>query len=759
MKTERIIVKGVVQGVGFRPFLYRLAWTLNLKGYIKNTNLGVEAILSGPEEALVILKEKIKEAPPENALIKSLISEKLPYSSFESLEVLKGEASEEVDLDLLPDLAICQDCRKEFYDPKDRRYQYPFIACTNCGPRYSMLLKLPYERENTTMVDFPLCAQCQKEYTNPLDRRFHAEPTSCPLCGPRLFLYQAGNPDLVAEGEEAIELAKEALRQGQILAVKGLTGFHLMGRADKEEVLKALRERKRRPKKPLAVMFPTVDLLKEYCEVEDKDLVLFFSGKSPILLLPPGKRAFPPTLTERVNLVGAMLPYTPLHLRLLQGLTFPVVATSGNISEEPLIYEDEEAIAKLLQIADYLLLHNRRIVRPADDSVLKKVGKEYLVIRLGRGYTPSPHLLPFRIDKVCLALGAQDKNTFTLGVKDRLVLSPHFGDLSVAKTMAQLEKMLCDYLQIYKIKRVDLLICDLHPRYESTRFAKRLAEEWGCLLLPVQHHLAHLWSVLAEKGLFPQEPMLGFSWDGTGFGADGMIWGGETLLLQGLAWQRVRTIKPFKLLGGERAIKDTRKIALSLLFAVYGEETFQLRHPLVQSFSEGELLLLYEAWQKGVNSPWCSSCGRLFDALSALLGVCYYNTYEGEAPMKLESFYQPEDTERFPYNLEENFYFAWEPMIREIVERRPDPKIAVTRFINTLVDYVCQTALDFGIPKIIISGGVMVNGPLILGIMRKLKAQGFEVLRNKKFPPLDGGISVGQAYYGLLYLREEAKSS
>jgi len=751
MKAKRIIIKGVVQGVGFRPFLYRLARSLNLSGVIMNSKEGVYAHIQGEEENLALFVKLIPEKCPANAFIRELIVDDAPPFDQEGLRIVKEEGEAEVSLDLLPDLAICADCRREFFDPENRRFKHPFIACTNCGPRYGMLVRLPYERENTTMASFTLCSECDREYRDPMDRRFHAEAIACPHCGPKLTLYSGKDWKELARETKAVELARELLLQGAILAVKGLSGFHLFCRADKPEVVARLRLRKKRPSKPLAVMFPDPEVLKGYCLVDEKDLSLLLSPQSPILLL-KGRGLLPKEIAEGIDLVGALLPYTPLHLLLLDGLEIPVVATSGNLSGEPLVFEEEKARVKLSQVADYFLLHDRKILRGADDSVVKRVGDTYVMIRRARGYAPYPLMLPFTARGNLLALGAEEKSTFTLGLKDRLIVSPHIGDLSNPEASDYFLRLVEEYLSFYDVKNFECLLCDLHPHYQSTRLAKRLAKEWGVPLIQVQHHHAHLLSVLAEEGIVPEEEMIGVAWDGTGFGLDGSIWGGETLLIHGLTFKRIRSFRPFLLIGGESGIKDTRKSALSLLFEVYGERALELSHPVVRSFSERELAMLYKAWQgEGlIRFPITYSCGRLFDAVSALAGVSYRNTYEGESPMKLEALYNYRLKGAFPYRIKDDLYFDWEPLVREVVEGRYAPEEVATYFVNTLIDFLCQTVVELDKQRVIISGGVMVNAPLLRGILDRLEPRGIKVLRNRRYPPTDGGISLGQAYYGKL---------
>lgn len=753
-KALEIKITGVVQGVGFRPFVFRLAEELSLSGYVLNTPYGVELYLEGEDAKLSEFLKRLSENPPPLAVIYKLEFKEVPLKNFKGFQVLKGASGGEVEQDLLSDLAICSDCERELFDRENRRFRYPFIACTNCGPRFSIIERLPYERENTTMRIFPLCKACQEEYEDPRDRRFHAEPIACSLCGPHLELYSQDGKKL-AEKEEALELAREFLFQGKILAVKGLTGFHLMGRADLPEVIETLRKRKRRSLKPFAVMFGEVAFLKEYVELTEEDLKLLLSPRAPILLL-PDKGRLPKNLNEGLNLLGVFLPYTPLHKLLLKDLPFPVIATSGNLSDEPLVFENEEAFSRLTPLCDYLLLHNRPIKRGLDDSVIKRAGRHYIFIRRARGYVSLPIFIPFSTKGVILSLGAQEKNTFALAFKNKIILSQHLGDLDDFKSISHFERTLNDFLDLYRL-RPEFLVFDLHPRYETTRWGLSFCERKGLPYLQLQHHAAHIYSVLAERGIFAEErneEVLGIAFDGTGYGLDGTIWGCEFLRIKGTHFERVFSLRPFRLLGGEKAVKDTRRVALSLLFEIYGEEALNLSHPLLQSFKKVEIELLYQAWLKGINAPLCSSCGRLFDAVSALLGVCYYNTYSGEAPMRLESLYQENCQSILPFTLKENFYLDWEELIRELVEKRPSPEIGASAFIKGLARAVLEVAELFSIERVALSGGVFMNGPLLLETKGLLEKRGFQILLNEKVPPNDGGISLGQAYYGALVLKE-----
>ncbi len=680
----------------------------------------------------------------------------MPYEGLEDFKILKSEEKGKIELDILPDLGICKDCLLELFQRENRRYRYPFITCVNCGPRFSILEKIPYERENTTMKFFPLCPSCKEEYENPLNRRFHAEPIACPVCGPYLELY-SGEGAKLASSEKALELSQKYLKEGKILAVKGLTGFHLVARADDPQVIEILRSRKRRSKKPFAVMFRDITQLENYVELTDEDKRLLLSPQAPILLL-PDKGLLPANLNEGLNTLGVFLPYTPLHHLLLKDLSFPLIVTSGNFSDEPIVFENEEALSKLSQIADYLLLHNRPIKRGLDDSVIKRSGTLYIFIRRARGYTPLPIFLKLSTKKVILAVGAQERSTFSLAFKNKIISSHHLGDIEDVISLSHFERCVYDFLKLYGIWP-EIIVSDLHPRYETTRWALEFSQKEGIPLIQLQHHLAHIYSVLAEKGEIPEEEVLGVSWDGTGYGLDKTIWGGEFFLIRGLHFERIFTLRPFSLIGGEKALKDTRRIALSLLFEIFGEEALSLDLPFLKTLRESEVLMFYQAWKRKINSPSTTSIGRLFDGFSALLGICYYNTYSGEAPMRLEKLYQPNFKEAYPFSIKEGFYIDWEEVIRGVLRDFSNPSACATKFINGLARIILEIAKLSGVRKVVLSGGVFMNGPLMFKTLSLLKEEGFETLRNELFPPNDGGISLGQAFYGVLKLNFDAPVS
>lgn len=745
-KAINLRISGLVQGVGFRPSLYRLASSLHLKGRISNTSEGVIAVLEGSSREIEVFLKSLPKVIPPQAKIHAMEIEECSLQNFRDLKIEKSEGGEKLSVDPLPDLAICRDCERELFDPTNRRFLYPFIACTSCGPRFSYILKLPYERESTVMKYFSLCPDCEKEYNSPEDRRFHAEPIACPRCGPRLsFLDHLGR--VLSERYRAILDCAQALQKGAIVALKGLTGFHLLVRADNVDSIVRLKEKKGRKRKPFAVMFKDESQLREYVEVSEEDILLLRSEKAPILIV-KSKGKLPEVLAEGLNCLGVFLPYTPLHKLLLDKIDFPVVATSGNIAGEPLIFEDNEALSKLSGIADFFLLHNRPIVRPLDDSVIKKRKYGYIPIRRSRGYVPSPIVLKKTSGKCVLAVGAQERTTFSLLIDNRLIISQHLGDLDTFESQRNFERIIKDYLQLYGVA-VELIVSDLHPDYFTTKWAKGFAQKLGIPHIQVQHHYAHVLALLAEKGIIPERPILGIAWDGIGFGLDGTLWGGEFLLIKGRNFERLYSLRPFRLLGGERAIKDTKRVALSILFEIFGEEIKHLDLPFLRKLSDKELNILFHMWKSGLNSPITSSVGRLIDAVSALLGISYENSYSGESAMKLEALYDEKELGSYPFEIKDHT-INWTPTILGLLEDRGDLKRRASRFLNTLSEIALAVAQRVGVTDIALTGGVMMNAPLVDRMEESLRREGFQVLIHREIPPNDGGISAGQAYFALL---------
>ncbi len=738
MRRVRVILRGIVQGVGFRPFVYRLATELKLAGFVRNTPEGLEIELEGKEESIQHFLKKLHEEKPPNARILNQEVQFLEPLGYESFSIEKSRESGEREILILPDLATCEDCLQELFDPRDRRYLYPFINCTNCGPRFTIIEKLPYDRKNTTMKVFKMCEECLREYEDPTDRRFHAQPNACPLCGPWVELYDRKGKKL-GERKEALDKAAGLLKEGYILAVKGLGGFHLMTDATKEESVSLLRKRKRRKEKPFAVMFRDLSQLEEYAEPTELEKALLLSPERPIVIV-RRKKELAPSVAPGLSSVGAFLPYTPLHHILLRFTGRPLVATSANLSEEPIVKDNEEAFQKLSPLADYFLIHNRDIKRRCDDSVVKVVGGFPTPIRRSRGYAPLPIELSLSSPRRILAVGGMLKNTFGILLGNKAILSQHIGDTDNLSTLRVLEEAIEDFMELYDFEP-QAVVCDKHPRYETTRFAKAFAEKRGIPLYQVQHHYAHVLSCMAENGI--TEEVLGVAWDGTGYGDDANIWGGEFLLSSPQGYERVFHFRYFKLLGGEAAVKEPRRVALSLLFTL-GIEREEIFSQL--GFSEKELETLKIAWERGINAPLTSSVGRLFDGVASLLGVLQVANYEGQAPMMLEDLYDSSVKDHYPYDLKGK-EVDWRPTILALLEEK-DKGLAVSRFVNTLARIVLHAAELIQKDKLCLSGGVMQNSPLVGRIRELLEERGFKVLTHQRVPPNDGGLSLGQLFFG-----------
>lgn len=736
----RVRLKGAVQGVGFRPFVYRLAKDLGLRGWVINNSSGVEIEVEGKVQLLEEFLLRLQTEKPPLAHIYSQEIEYLEEVGYEDFEIRESKEEGKKEVLILPDIATCQWCLKELFDPKDRRYMYPFINCTYCGPRFTIIERLPYDRPNTTMKAFPMCPQCKKEYEDPRDRRFHAQPIACPSCGPSLSLITKDG-ELLAEGEKSIEATLQALKEGKIVAVKGIGGFHLMCDATREEPVRTLRERKRRKEKPFAVMFRDMEQLLLYAEPTELEKALLLSPERPIVLI-RSKGGLAPSVAPGLKRIGAFLPYSPLHHIILHSLDFPVVATSGNLSDEPIVKDNQEAIERLSPLADLLLLHNRDIKRRCDDSVVKVIGGLPTPIRRSRGYTPMPIRLPFKLKRKVLALGGMLKNTFAIGFEDMVILSQHVGDIENIETLKSFEDMVFDLMSLYEFEP-ELLVCDLHPRYETTRWAKEFSQRKGIPLLQVQHHFAHVLSCMGERGI--EGKVLGIAWDGTGYGEDGSLWGGEFLVCDYKGYERAFYFRPFRLIGGERAVKEPRRVALSLLFELYREDATGMSLEPVRSFREEDLKNLYIAWSKGINSPYSSSVGRLFDAVASLIGLRQVVSYEGQGAMMLEDLYDPLVKDHYPYALEKR-QIDWRPMLEAIIKDKERGKIP-SRFINTLAHVCLHVAKELAIERVCLSGGVMQNDPLVSKIKELLEAEGFKVYTHQRVPPNDGGLSLGQALF------------
>ncbi|MDP2952917.1 MAG: carbamoyltransferase HypF [Chloroflexota bacterium] len=752
----RVVVRGIVQGVGFRPFVHRLAHEYGLKGWVLNSTEGVVIEVEGLQERLEAFVGDLEGRPPPRALVEKVEANFLPplgYTSF-TIEASLQAAAEFVLIS--PDIALCPDCLRELFTPGDRRFHYPFINCTNCGPRFTIIKDIPYDRPKTTMAVFPMCPQCEHEYHDPADRRFHAQPNACSTCGPRVWL--AGREEsLLGESDTAIPGARRLLARGAILAVKGIGGFHLACSATEDAPVALLRERKRRVNKPLAIMSLDCDEVERYCHLDEGERQLLESPQRPIVLLRrrPGGPISPLVAPGNRHL-GVMLPYTPLHYLLLEkrdGETdMPaLVMTSGNMSEEPIAKDNEEARERLGVLADAFLFHNRDIHLRCDDSVTRVFeGKEFLM-RRSRGYAPFPVRLPFEV-RPGLACGAHLKNTFCLTRDNYAFLSQHIGDLENLETLASFESGIEHFKKLFRVDP-EVIAYDLHPEYLSTRYALELMRKdaAGVQFIAVQHHHAHVASCLADNGLVG--PAIGVAWDGTGYGEDGQVWGGEFLIADYRGFRRVAHLKYLPLPGGEAAIRKPSRMALSYLSYLPRESVANL--PLLTRVTSLELAVVRKQIEERLNSPLTSSMGRLFDAVSSVLGICDAITYEGQAALELEtvaeesvdeSYCWPVARRGFPLVLD--WAFPLKGVISDLKAGVPVPVISA-RFHNSVAGMLAEACSVIrertGLNQVALSGGVFQNTFLLKRALRELRNRGFEPFIQHQVPCNDGGISLGQA--------------
>ena len=845
----QLTIQGTVQGVGFRPFIYRLAMELNLTGWINNSVSGVLIEVEGLWEVLEQFKYRILQEKPPQSEIQTLDIVWLPPVGYSEFEIRVSESTnhpQKIAI-ILPDLSTCSDCLQDIFDPENRRYQYPFTNCTNCGPRYSIIRDLPYDRNHTTMATFTMCSDCQNEYSHPLNRRFHAQPNACPVCGPQLELWDK-NGKVIASLNQALKQAADIIRSGQILALKGLGGFHLIVDARNETAVENLRQRKRRPAKPLAVMYPNLEQVKQDCLVSELEEKLLSSPAAPIVLLrrifnqlksdpphpplarggeenqtfppitkgglggvtsPEENQTFPPLgkgglggVTSPENpYLGVMLPYTPIHHLLLAQLNFPIVATSGNFANEPICIDEAEVVTRLNTIADFFLVHNRPIVRPIDDSIVRIIANQEMVLRRARGYAPLPFSLPDPIGAnisplyqtnlslaqswdlsienpiKILALGGHLKSTIAIAFgwaepiafNQKAFVSQHIGDLENPPALAVFQEVIDSLSNIYDFQP-NIIVCDAHPDYYSTQFAEKLSQQNQYPIVRVQHHLAHVFAVIAEHNLQP--PLLGIAWDGTGYGLDGTIWGGEFFQVTETIIQRIASFRHFPLPGGDKAVSEPRRIALGLLYELLGNDLFNsgINLEFMESFKPQELRIMQTMLNRKLNTPLTSSVGRLFDGVAALLGICQRVSFEGGAAMALEFaidnletdeyyLFAWLDTPQLPLEKGDNignmsyncrYYLNWELIIKGILEDKINEKpinLISAKFHNSLVEAVVEISQKLGEKTITLSGGCFQNKYLIERTISRLCQEGFQVYWSQKNPPNDGGLALGQAAF------------
>ncbi|WGL17100.1 carbamoyltransferase HypF [Microbulbifer bruguierae] len=762
----RLEIVGLVQGVGFRPFVYRLAVDCGLSGWVANGSAGVCVEVEGESTDLRRFQLRLPLAKPALAQIESVACTPIPLQRDCSFRVRASETGTAAVPVLPPDLAPCDDCLREMSNPGNRRFKYPFINCTQCGPRFSIVERLPYDRDHTAMKHFPLCAACKSEYDDPADRRFHAEPIACPECGPQLKL-QDSSGNTLAAGDQALQLAALALSDGQIVALKGVGGFQLLVDAGNTIAVKQLRTRKRRPQKPFALMYPDLTQLKKDCVTSVQEEACLIASQRPILLLKAkpgaGTRISSAVSPANPNL-GVMLPSAPLHHLLLESIQRPLVATSGNLSGEPICIDNDEVVHRLGQIADLFLVHDREILRPLDDSVVRVMDGQTVLLRRARGYAPLPLPLPEAScsNRALLALGADLKNCVATSLGNTAYLSPHIGDLQDHRTLQQFEHAVADLIHLHN-EAPTTLLCDRHPGYESSRWARK---QWADMRgetprkplevrphIEVQHHIAHLFSCMAEHQF--RGAALGICWDGTGLGEDGSLRGSDCLYWNGRgAVTRIGSLREFPLPGGEQAIREPRRTLAGLLYECLGERAFSC-NILMKLFTVSELSVIRTMLERGINSPRCSSVGRMFDAVAVILGLVDSVSFEGQAAMAVEFAAGEFGTDaHYHFNIDDTTQATcsldWAPIIMSLLEdmdRGISSACRAAAFHNTLAQMALATALRANVRDVFLSGGVFQNKRLVERTAELLRLNGFQVYSHRQVPPNDGGIALGQLYY------------
>ncbi len=745
----KVHIQGVVQGVGFRPFVYGLALHHALTGWVRNTSGGVEIEAEGDEQALEDFVKALETEAPPLARIDQFQSKSCDLHGYTDFTILASEPHPGEYQPISPDVSLCEDCRRELHDPGDRRYHYPFINCTNCGPRFTIITDIPYDRPNTTMADFPLCSDCAAEYEDPLDRRFHAQPVACPVCGPQIWLETPGEPRL--EQGEALKRARRMLQDGAILAVKGLGGFHLACDAMNGEAVRRLRERKLRVDKPFALMMYSLEAVVQECELDSAERERLASIERPIVIARRGQvSVVAADVAPGQKTLGVMLPYTPLHELLLEpeaGYPTALVMTSGNLSEEPIAIDNQDARERLAGLADAFLLHDRPIRTRCDDSVVRIFEKEPYPLRRARGYAPYPIHLPWDGPPI-LATGAELKNTFCLTRERYAFLSHHIGDLENFETLHAFEDGIDHYQRLFRIQP-ELIACDLHPDYLATRYARTFADRESLPLFDVQHHHAHIAALMAEHGLEPGSQVIGLSFDGTGYGEDGAVWGGELLLCGYERAERLSHLAYVPLPGGDQAARQPWRMALAWLR--HSGLAWSDDLAPVQVASQAEMDVIERMLESGLNSPPTSSMGRLFDAVASLCGIRQQVNYEAQAAIELEACLDPGEDGGYPFQIEGEVFDA-KPMFAAIMDDLQhglDPGRISARFHNGLaalaVELCISACKSSRCVRVGLSGGVWQNMSLLTRAVHRLQGAGFEVLIHRKVPANDGGLSLGQA--------------
>ncbi len=756
----RITVKGIVQGVGFRPFVYNLALVHDLTGTVLNSSRGVIIVIEGEENGVEGFYQDLLNKPPRLSVINKITKEIISYSGFEGFTILTSRSESQREALVPPYVGCCEECERDMLNPWDRHYRYPFTNCTNCGPRFTLIKDVPYDRDKTSMAPFPMCSECNREYNDPSDRRFHAQPIACSQCGPEVSLVDEKGCELPGNW---LDNLWKLLEEGRVIAVKSLGGFHLACDAHSRKALNNLRERKNRPFKPFAVMARDLDTVKKYCFLGSLEEELLRSPKAPIVILHKKGRGLLEEIAPKLKTLGVMLPYTPLHFLLFNGPFELLVMTSANLRDLPLTRDNERALVELGGIANYFLWHNRDIINRCDDSLVTVIEERTQIYRRSRGYVPGPIFVPIPQrgkdktgtdkklkEEVVLALGGEMKNTFCLLKGEQAFLSQYIGEMDSVESEDHFNTSLEHFKKFFQLEP-QILAHDMHPHYWTTRMAAEIKAEEK---FAVQHHHAHMASCMAENGL--TEPVIGVILDGTGYGLDGKMWGFEFFTGDYLDFQREIHLSSLPLPGGEISIKQSWRTAVSYLITCLGEKGKAVARERFKDKGR-ELEAVINLLEKDFNCPPVSSCGRFFDAVSAFLGVCETSSYEGQAAVELgelvlnRNFYNCTEIEPYPFIIKEgviNPASTWKEMVKDF-EGHKEKDLAARRFHDTLVSIIQKAVLIIGeksgIKKVVFSGGVWHNRYLLVRSKKLLEELGFEVFTHQNVPPNDGGISLGQA--------------
>lgn len=745
-KRLRIKIKGIVQGVGFRPFIYKLANKYTLTGFIHNNGDGVSIEVEGEKQRIESFICDLKNLNPPLSRIDSITKENIVTQNSHNFTIIESKNSAITTM-MSSDISICYDCLAEMKDKKNRRYRYPFINCTNCGPRYSIINNLPYDRDKTSMNIFSMCSACKKEYIDPNNRRYHAQPISCYECGPKLRYISLSGEEQRDE-KKAFKKICNIIKSGKSVALKGVGGFHIVCDATNEKAINLLRKSKNRQTKPFAVMFKSIRDIKKVCKLSKKDEILILSKERPIVIVSKKENKFlAKSIAPNIDKIGVFLPYTPLHKLILDELNFPIIATSANMSDEPIIVDEKEIFLKMPLVVQDILTHDRDIVNACDDSVVLNTKYEKITLRMARGYAPNSFYFKEKTSKKILALGANQKVTLTLAFDNNIVVSPHIGDLNSIDSFDYFLRTLEMLKRVYNFE-AEVMVCDKHPNYETSCFARKyVKKETNIKLIEVQHHYAHALSCMAEHSL--DEEVLAFCFDGTGFGNDGTLWGGEVFVADTHKHKRIFHFNNITLLGGEIAVKEPKRVALSLLFSSFSlEEILLMKSELVNSFKVQEIKVLHKMFTHSINSPKSSSLGRLFDGVYALSGYLKPLEYEGESGLILESISnKSKSIATYKYNLE-NGVIEYSEMIKQIIQESDSSKIA-KKFISTISKIILDIARKYPHLPLVLSGGVFQNRVLVSQLTKELKKIDRKYFIQSKIPINDGGISLGQAYFAI----------